>query len=894
MKIQPLRLMSLLLGVATGALHLEAAASEEPPAPEPPPAEAPAAPSLVPPRLLEFVEAEFPPSEAEAGVEEATVILLLSISEEGEVVDVTVSQSAGVSFDAAAEEAARQLRFAPATRDGVPLPVRIGFQYDFVQRAALDRKSTADFEGTVVDRFTKEPVPGVVVSLDTGEEAVTDAEGFFRFDDLSPGDRAVTLSGDRIHMVFTEESLEASHLVQAVYQVEVRDEDEDDDELEIVISAPRIRKQVLSTEVLADQGRRIPGSQGDVLRVVENLPGVARSAAGSGDLVVWGAAPGDTRTYVDGIRIPRLYHDGGYRSVIHSDLVRSVELIPGGYGPMYGRGLGGIVAVELAPIDQEAFSGSLEANGIDASGAAMGRITDDLHVAVAARRSHLATYVDAFAKPFTDADVEEVLPIPRFLDGQLRLSYRLSQEERLELGFLGSTDRMRHTRLFEDPASSVRRTSGVDFYRLYSRYENRAQTGAVTSVVLSWGRDATSLEELHGATPIEVRNDSDVFGLRASWRGDVARGVRAEVGLDADWTFSRLSRFGSIGAPAREGDPTIFGRPPPDQINADTWEASAGSIAPYAQVDFSLFDDKLHVVPGLRLDPYVLQTSRSTPKVGDLPAISLTHAAFVVEPRLSILYSPASFLTLKAAVGRYHQPPVPEDRSAVFGTPRLELSSADHGLVGGTVRMMEGLSLEVTGFTTRSRHLAVRSQSDSPALAQVLEQDGEGRSRGVQLLLRQDPIGPFFGWVSYSLSRAERKDGPEAAWRLFDWDQLHVLTAVASLDLGRGYEIGGRFRFATGFPRTPVVGAYYDAARDRHQPLFGAPGGTRLPSFASLDLRASKRMELGGTELEVYLDVQNVTNRANAEELVYDPTFQESATISGFPLLPMLGAKWSW
>ena len=54
-----------------------------------------------------------------------------------------------------------------------------------------------------------------------------------------------------------------------------------------------------------------------MLKVVENLPGVARSAAGSGTLVVWGSAPQDTRVYVTGVHVPRLYHDGGYRSIVN-------------------------------------------------------------------------------------------------------------------------------------------------------------------------------------------------------------------------------------------------------------------------------------------------------------------------------------------------------------------------------------------------------------------------------------------------------------------------------------------------------------------------------------------------------------------------------------------------
>ena len=152
---------------------------------------------------------------------------------------------------------------------------------------------------------------------------------------------------------------------------------------------------MVSTEVPAEQGRRSPARRATCSRWCENMPGVARAAAGSGQLVVWGAAPQDTRVYVDGVRVPRLYHDGGYRSVMHSDLVRSVELIPGAYGPNHGRGLGGIIGVQLRPLDEDGFHGSVDLNGIDAAVSTRVRLTENLSLAVGGRRSHLDQVVAA-------------------------------------------------------------------------------------------------------------------------------------------------------------------------------------------------------------------------------------------------------------------------------------------------------------------------------------------------------------------------------------------------------------------------------------------------------------------------------------------------------------------
>jgi hypothetical protein len=143
--------------------------------------------------------------------------------------------------------------------------------------------------------------------------------------------------------------------------------------------------------------------------------------------------------------------------------------------------------------------------------------------------------------------------------------------------------------------------------------------------------------------------------------------------------------------------------------------------------------------------------------------------------------------------------------------------------------------------------------------------------------------------------RSERKDATDKDWRLFDYDQSHVFTAVGAYDLGKGFEVGLRFRFATGYPRTPVIGATYDARSDTYQPIFGPHNSLRIPPFLSVDLRFAKRFKLGAkSELEVYLDVQNVTNHSNPEEIVYDPTYAQRGYITGFPVLPVLGARYSW
>src|SRR5262249_52953844 len=145
-------------------------------------------------------------------------------------------------------------------------------------------------------------------------------------------------------------------------------------------------------------------------------------------------------------------------------------------------------------------------------------------------------------------------------------------------------------------------------------------------------------------------------------------------------------------------------------------------------------------------------------------------------------------------------------------------------------------------------HLVVRSRLPTPKLARALTQDGRGRSYGVSVLLRRQLRGGLFGWLSYTVSRSERWYAGDPRARLFDFDQAHVLSLVASYEY-KGWTGGAGRRYATGPPRTPVVGSFYEATSGQFQPIFGEDNATRLPAFFSLDLRLEKRIPLGQAAL---------------------------------------------
>ena len=844
-----------------------------------------------PPRLTKFVQAEYPETEKASG-RTASVVVQIAISATGTVDAVKVIESAGPAFDQAAVAAVQQFLFEPAEVNNRPSPIRINYRYDFVIKE--EAPTTAQFTGLVQNHDKGEALAGVSIALDNGMTAVTDQAGRFELDGVEPGKHRVVLSRSDLKALQSEENFEAGKKLDATYEVEFnapeKQAEGDTDDLEIVIIAPTLTKQVVSTKVDAEQARRVAGTQGDVLKIVENLPGVARATAGSGQVVVWGAAPQDTRVYVDGMRIPLLYHYGGFRSVIHSDMVRSVELIPGGYGAQYGRGLGGLIKVDTRDPATDRLHGSGAVDLIDAAAAATGPVADHVSFAVAGRRSHL----DAVLGQVTSKDVAAFFPIPKYYDGQARVRYQPAKNSYLELGGMLSSDNVARTVSNSDPAYRKQEKQSMDFQRVYFRYETETSDAGKVSVLPWLGWDRSTLTGRFGGTPTVLEVDTRDYGFRASYRGRAAPFLTAEVGLDLEAASHSARRVGSVTSPPREGDARAFGQPPSDQVNVDTWNTAEGSAAPYVEGDFALLDDKLHVVPGLRLEPQFTSVSKRVPTLGVFAPVGVYTSDTALEPRLAVRYAMSGSVTFKAAFGQYRQAAQPEDLSAAFGNSTLQSSRATHLLFGGAFDLSRSLSLETTVFRITSERLAVRNPSSSPLVAEALVNDGQGRSYGAQFLLRRELASGLFGWVAYTVLRSERRDTPGSDYRLFDYDQTHVLTALASYDLGKGFDVGVRGRYATGYPRTPVVGSYFDTRSATYQPLLGAKNSIRIPDFVELDARLSKRFKLKQSSLELYLDVQNVTNRDNPEEIAYNADYTQRRYIQGLPLLPVLGAKWEF
>jgi hypothetical protein len=305
------------------------------------------------------------------------------------------------------------------------------------------------------------------------------------------------------------------------------------------------------------------------------------------------------------------------------------------------------------------------------------------------------------------------------------------------------------------------------------------------------------------------------------------------------------------------------------------------AVAPSVVANWSTPGKRLMIVPQFRL-----QVMNFSGYHGQ--AAEFSHTYVSPEPRLLVRLAVTPTVAVKAAVGLYAQPPDPGAFSRVYGDPSLRPQRGAQYVLGADWDITSTLHLEVAGFYKDLRRLVVMTNvpSGPPLLG-----EGIGRAFGGELLLRQQMSQNFFGWLSYTLSRSERKDHPGEDWHSFQFDQTHILTLIASRLLPKGFQAGIRFRYVTGNPTTPIVGSYFDVVGNRYTPLQGPLLSDRLPAFSQLDARVDKVFTFDKWRFTAYADIQNVLWRENAEAFSYNYNFTIANPVTGLPFLPVLGIR---
>jgi TonB family protein len=837
------------------------------------------------PKLTKPAKVEYP-KDAIGKSGEVEISLLVDLDDKGAVTGAAVVEPktpTGLGFEEAALMAAYDLAFEPAEVAGKPVPVQIVYKFKFippkppapepVAPVEVEKPKPApveNFTGSLVERGTRLPLAGILVTVyrtegetPVGFEATTDATGAFHFYDLAPGTWKVRIEPSSYYPVRTSEDIVEGQRTNVKYYVERGSYNPFD----VVVEAKRERKEVSRTVIESAVIEKLPGAMGDPLAVIQNFAGVARAQAGSGQIMIRGSGPLDTAYYIEGTVIPSIYHFGGLRSVVPTGMIDSLQFYPGNFSPYYSWVTGGVVDIDLKKVKPKRVGGYVDLNLLDGGFYLEIPLGEKASVALAGRRS----WIDVVINAVLPSDLPVSLELPRYYDYQLLANYRPAPAHELRLFLFGSDDRFAIIAKNGGIAGSVAVGNQIawstTFYRAIATYKYVPNDHFENTFRVSQGRDVTNIQVFN----FIIDQTLDITHIRDTARYEWSKRLALTVGFDGG--LGRWSGLFNVPNPPQEGESEAdaFSRPTlHEEVNGEN--IYIGGF--FAELELKPLPNWL-VLPGIRFD-YFSQTSE-----------------FDIAPRLTSRYDLGSKLTLKGGAGFFYQPPSGDQTDKVFGNPALKNQFAIQYSAGVEFRPWKHILLDATGFYKDMHDMISVTQAslNNDASASHYDNGGKGRAYGLELVAKHELTKRFTGWLAYTLMRSERKDSGTNEWRLFQYDQTHILTVIGTYQLPRNWQIGGRFRYVTGDPTTPVNNSAFNSSLNNYDAIYSSKYSTRVASFHQLDVRLDKTWIYNKWMFTAYVDLQNVYNRSNPDRLDFNFNYQKSSNVNGFPIYPIIGLR---
>jgi hypothetical protein len=589
-----------------------------------------------------------------------------------------------------------------------------------------------------------------------------------------------------------------------------------------------------------------------------------RSPFGLGFFLVRGAAFQNTGFFVDGFPVPLLYHLGAGPAVISSRLVSRLDFYPGGYPATFGRYSAGLISVQTAPPQTDRIRGELEVDLFRASALLVIPFDEGRgSIAAAFRRSY---YDLLLPLVLSGLDIA-------YTDYQVRTDYRVNQHMELSLFVFGSDDRLDQTGTFGGGIASegTQNRIGYDFQRLIGKIALRLPERVRLNISGMVGRDGSGfLSSQPGSDPLTFAITNSYLALRVDAEIPWIDELETRVGIDINAILFDVQASAFVPGGLGEYPRPLF-TPQASEVNRTVVRALSAfyldqiirlgtvEISAAARFDYMRYGDVSEVFP---------------------------------DPRLVVRWQVVPELLLKAATGLFTQPPVAFQLVRDGGNPNLGPERGWQSSGGLELTLPEQVEAHTTFFYNQMFDIGrqvnrVVTTPEGPR-RQYFASDGEGRAYGLELLLRRRVERGFYGWLSYTLSRSERRD-PGGAWTTFAYDQTHVLNFALSYSID-GWRFGAAFQLATGRPTTTLTGTIYDSDADEVDPTFRGLGA-RLDTFTRLDLRIDRDFDIGPIRGTVYIDVQNVYNATNNEGQLYSYDYTQTANLPGLPILPTIGVR---
>jgi len=631
---------------------------------------------------------------------------------------------------------------------------------------------------------------------------------------------------------------------------------------EVVVASKRkddnLTKAQIGTETLNMQSiSKVPVIFGekDVLKTIQLLPGVKSAGEGNSGFYVRGGAADQNLILLDEAPVYNASHLLGFFSTFNSDAIKDATLIKGNGPAQYGGRLSSVLDVKMKEGNNKnyTFNGGL---GLISSRLSIeGPIQEDKSSFILSGRR---TYADVFLKA-TEKFKDNIL---YFYDLNAKANYKIDDKNRI----------------------------------YFSGYFGKDELGLGSSFRINWGNKTGTIRwnriinsQLFLNTSFIYSDYSYNVGLKNGETNFNVNSNIKDVNLKQDYTFylnpKNTIRYG-FNSILHTITPSVFSGTVNNNINKVGRNGLENAV--YFNNNFKA-NQQLTLDYGVRISAYSIMGGDLYNVYNDnviTRSILLQKNEFGktyinIEPRFTSNYRINDLSSLKIAYARNVQhlhllsnatAASPSDQW-IGNSYNIKPELADQTSIG-YARNFKNNTYELGAELYYKRMQNQLDYKDGTNINTIADVEsallyGVGRAYGFEFLAKKK-TGLFSGWISYTLSKTERKIAGinEGNWYNAKQDRTHDVSIVTILELNPKWTISGVFVYSTGNAVTFPTGKYAFGEQTIYQ--YANRNANRMPDYHRLDLSVTyenknKKNNVGSWNFSLY----NVYGRENAYRISF-------------------------
>ncbi len=709
---------------------------------------------------------------------------------------------------------------------------------NYAQWNNAHQNKTGKVYGKIIDNEGK-PLPYVnVYLLNTLEGTMSDGKGYFNFISRNKGkaELVASLIGYKKYQEEINLSLPPDSILIVLSASTITTK-------EVIVTASSFSNEKEKGVVLTSMDViTTPGGAADIFQSLKTLPGLTQVSE-SAELYIRGGDPLETLVLLDQATINHPYTFesayGGIFSNINTNSIKGLYFSSGGFSAKYGNALSGVLELNTKNIpESKEISLGISMASTELNGAIP--ISNNFGIRFNGRQS--------FTKPifWLNGKARDFTFMPVSKDFNSSLIYNYSKTGRIKFYNYFAEDKEGVNVAMPGYIDAFNGTSNGSFYNL--QISDILFDKVITKTSLSFNEYKNKW--LLGI--LDYRRTDKNYKLRSEFEYTLTKGMKLSAGFEIE---KRNADF--LGIIPKE-DYNLRNDAPSEFLNANFNIIRAGS---YLEIELNNFlnADGLFLIAGGREDiikPFNLNW---------------------FDPRINLGYKLDKKSTLNLGFGIFHQYPDPRLYSASDGNPNLKPMKAVHYILSYDYKLNENNNFRIESYYKSYKYLPLEDK--------VLNynNNGYGFAEGIDFLYKGNFLKNVNGWISYGFINTKRKWMDYKYICSSDYNITHNLSLVLKYNITQSIQVGLNYKYATGKPFTPVIGAKFISYQNIYEPVYGNNNSERLPSYQRLDLRITYLTQLFNNYFSIfYVEGLNILNINNIFDYSYNFDYSNKKKVTSY------------